>query len=133
MLVSNAWLVMLPLAPGEGIFNNLNIKLDFYKTYPYIYMYQMKTSEEHIVKIAKALSDKSRVRILQEIAKRGRITCGDAVGIAVLSQPAVSHHIKVLVEAGLLDVEKNGRHHIISVNKKALDEFTALVSVSAKR
>ncbi|TLY32217.1 MAG: helix-turn-helix transcriptional regulator [Ignavibacteria bacterium] len=96
-------------------------------------MYQMKTSEEHIVKIAKALSDKSRVRILQEIAKRGRITCGDAVGIAVLSQPAVSHHIKVLVEAGLLDVEKNGRHHIISVNKKALDEFTALVSVSAKR
>jgi len=93
----------------------------------------MKASEDHIVKIAKALSDKTRVRILQEIAKRGRITCGDAVDIAFLSQPTVSHHIKVLVDAGLLDAEKNGRHVIISVNKKALDEFTALISISAKR
>ena len=93
----------------------------------------MKTSEDHIVKIAKALSDKTRVRILQEIAKRGTITCGDAEDIAFLSQPTVSHHIKVLVEAGLLDAEKDGRCVMISVNKKALDEFTALVSVSAKR
>lgn len=93
----------------------------------------MASSEDHIVKVAKALSDKSRVRILQEIAKRGRITCGDCKNIGVLSQPAVSHHIKVLIEAGLLIMEKNGRHHLMSVNKKVLEEFMALVSVSAKR
>ena len=93
----------------------------------------MKTSEDHIVKIAKALSDKTRVRILQEIAKRGSVSCGDAVNIANLSQPTVSHHIKVLVDAGLLNAEKTGRHVIISVNKEALNDFTALVSVSAKR
>ena len=92
----------------------------------------MKTSEDHIVKIAKALSDRSRVRILQEIAKRGTITCGDAVGIAFLSQPTCSHHIKVLIDAGLLNAEKNGRHVIISVNRKVLEEFTSLVSVSVK-
>ena len=92
----------------------------------------MKASEDHIVKIAKALSDKTRVRILQEIAKRGRITCGDAEDIALLSQPTVSHHIKVLVDAGLLIAEKDGRHVIISVNKEVLDEFTDLVSVSTR-
>ena len=93
----------------------------------------MKTSEDQIVKIAKALSDKARVRILQEIAKRGSISCGDAEDIALLSQPTCSHHIKVLIDAGLLYAKKNGRHVMITVNKKALDEFTALISVSAKR
>ncbi|MFI5253130.1 MAG: ArsR/SmtB family transcription factor [Bacteroidota bacterium] len=93
----------------------------------------MKTSEEYIVKIAKALSDKSRVRIMQEIAKRGSVSCGDAVHIANLSQPTVSHHVKVLVEAGLLIAVKNGRHVNIKVNKEVLNEFTELIGISAKR
>ena len=93
----------------------------------------MKAPEDQIVKIAKALSDRSRVRILREIARRGKITCGDAVPIASLCQPTVSHHIKVLVDAGLLDTEKQGRCVIISVNRKVLGEFTELIAVSAKR
>ena len=93
----------------------------------------MKTSEDQIVKIAKALSDKARVRILQEIAKRGSISCGDAEGIALLSQPTCSHHIKILIDAGLLNPVKNGRHVIITINKQALSRFAALVSESLKR
>jgi len=93
----------------------------------------MKTSEDHIVKIAKALSDKTRVRILQEIAKRGRLSCGDAKKLAGLSQPTVSHHLKILTEAGLIITEKNGRHVTISVNKNTLEEFTALLPVSGKK
>ncbi len=88
----------------------------------------MPPYEDRIVKVAKALADKSRVRILREIAKRGQITCGDAVGISSLCQPTVSHHIKVLVDAGLLDTVKEGRHVIISVNRKVLAEFSRLVS-----
>jgi ArsR family transcriptional regulator, arsenate/arsenite/antimonite-responsive transcriptional repressor len=92
----------------------------------------MKTNEEHIVKIAKALSDKTRVQILKEIARRKSITCSDAVDFAGLAQPTVSHHIKVLQEAGLLNMEKNGRHHIITVNKKSLNLFNELISDSIK-
>jgi ArsR family transcriptional regulator, arsenate/arsenite/antimonite-responsive transcriptional repressor len=92
----------------------------------------MKTSEDNIVKIAKALSDKTRVKILKEIAIRGSISCGDAEKIAVLSQPAVSHHLKILTDAGLLDAQKDGRHVIVSVNKKAFDDFRALLSESVK-
>jgi DNA-binding transcriptional ArsR family regulator len=58
----------------------------------------MKTVEENIFKIAKALSDKTRIRILKEIARKGRISCGDAEKIAELSQPTVSHHLKILTE-----------------------------------
>ncbi len=93
----------------------------------------MKSPEDHIVKIAKALADKTRVRILQDIARRGKVTCGDAINIARLSQPTVSHHIKVLVDAGLLVAEKNGRHVNIRVNPEVLNEFMDLLAAPAKR
>jgi ArsR family transcriptional regulator len=92
----------------------------------------MKPAENQIVRVAKALADKTRVRILQDIARRGSVSCGDTICVAELSQPTVSHHIKILVDAGLLNAEKKGRHVIISVNKKALGEFTSLVATVAK-
>lgn len=94
----------------------------------------MKDTEDYIAKISKALSDKTRILILKEVAKKGGIglTCSGAEEIADLSQPTVSHHIKILVEADLLNAEKNGRCVILSVNKKTLDEFGSLISGSFK-
>ena len=94
----------------------------------------MKDTENNIVKISKALSDKTRLLILKEVAKKGGIglTCSGAEEIAELSQPTVSHHIKILVEADLLKAEKNGRCVILSVNKKTLDEFGSLIFDSFK-
>jgi ArsR family transcriptional regulator len=92
----------------------------------------MRTEEENIVRIAKALSDKARIKILKEIAAKGSISCGDAEKVVDLSQPTVSHHIKILTEAGLLNTEKNGRHIRISVNNKTLEEFSSLIFDSIK-
>lgn len=94
----------------------------------------MSDIENNIVKISKALSDKTRLLILKEVAKKGGIglTCSGAEEIAELSQPTVSHHIKILVEADLLKAEKNGRCVILSVNKKTLDEFGSFIFDSFK-
>jgi len=92
----------------------------------------MKHDEDNIVKIAKALSDKTRIRILKEIAAKGSISCGDAEKVAELSQPTVSHHLKILVDAGLLNTVKDGRHVIVSVNEKALEVFRSMISDSIK-
>jgi hypothetical protein len=70
----------------------------------------MKTSEEHIVKIAEALADNTRVKTLQEIFKHRTTGCGDAVGMSVLSQPTGLHHIRILTDASLVVAEKFGRH-----------------------
>ncbi len=93
----------------------------------------MKNEEDNIVKIAKALSDKTRIRILKEIAAKGSISCGDAEKVAELSQPTVSHHLKILVDAGLLNTVKDGRHVIVSVNEKALEVFRSMISDSIKK
>jgi ArsR family transcriptional regulator len=92
----------------------------------------MNTKEDNIAKIAKALSDKTRIMILKEIAAKGSISCGDAEKIVNLSQPTVSHHLKILADAGLLNTEKDGRHVIVSVNKKAIEEFNLMISDSVK-
>lgn len=87
---------------------------------------------EHIVKIAKALSDKTRVNILKEIGSKGSISCGDAEKFAQLSQPTISHHLKILTDSGLLNAIKNGRHITLTVNKAALKVFLSAVSDSLK-
>jgi DNA-binding transcriptional ArsR family regulator len=92
----------------------------------------VNTKEEDIVKIAKALSDKTRVRILKGIAAKGNISCGDAEKIAELSQPTVSHHLKILTDAGLLNTVKDGRHVILSVNMGKLNEFSELIQSTVK-
>ena len=94
---------------------------------------RMKLSDDHVVTIAKALADKTRLRILSEIARGKSITCGEAEEIAGLSQPTVSHHLKVLFDAGLLITTKKGRHVNISVNKKAFDQFSEMIARSMKR
>ncbi len=68
--------------------------------------------EENAARLAgwfKVLSDPARLRLLSLIAD-GEETCAcDLVEPLGVSQPTVSHHLKVLYEAGLVDREKRGR------------------------
>ena len=69
-------------------------------------------SESEAVEAArrfKALSDPARVRLLSLIAESGEICGCDLEGPLGLSQPTVSHHLKVLAEAELIHKERRGK------------------------
>lgn len=70
-----------------------------------------------IEKAANALSDRHRLAILQEVARNSKAACGDFERLTGLSQPAVSHHVKILVDAAVLSYDKCGRQVQLSVNK----------------
>ena len=91
----------------------------------------MGLSTERIITIAKALSDKTRMRILCELSGRTIMTCGETEKVARLSQPTVSHHLKILFQAGLLRTRKSGRNINLSVNRKMLEEFGRHLADSA--
>jgi ArsR family transcriptional regulator len=76
-----------------------------------------------IERIAKALSDRNRLLILQKIANTGCVGCEQVSEVVALAQPSVSHHLKVLVDAGLIRSDKTGRHINLSLNKDTLQEF----------
>jgi ArsR family transcriptional regulator len=70
----------------------------------------------------RVVADPTRLRLLSLIASRpGEEACGcELTGPLGLSQPTVSHHLKVLHEAGLLERERRGRWAFYRLNPEPL-------------
>ncbi len=78
--------------------------------------------ETRLLRVLKALADPKRFRMLQQIASAGELTCGQVGERWGLSQPTISHHLKILAEAGLLDVREVGQQHFVSANVDLIHE-----------
>jgi ArsR family transcriptional regulator, arsenate/arsenite/antimonite-responsive transcriptional repressor len=82
---------------------------------------------EDLAKGFAALADPVRLRLFSMIASAGTCCSCDLIEPIGKSQPTVSHHTKVLADAGLIVGEKNGRWVNWSVVPDTLDELrTAL-------
>ncbi len=89
-----------------------------------------KGLEKGVEKIARAMSDRSRLLILQKVAGQHCVGCQEVHRVLSLAQPSVSHHVKVLVDAGLVHSEKSGRNLTLSLNKatiQALIDYLTLL------
>ena len=87
-----------------------------------------KVELKQLEKISKALADTTRLQILLDMSKRkGCIQCSEIMSITKLAQPSVSHHIKTLIEAGLIETEKEGRNHSYNLNKKVLQAYAGWI------
>lgn len=83
----------------------------------------MSNSEiKEITKICKALSDPTRFKIF--LLLNSGVFCVNAiVNFLQVSQPAVSQHLKILREAGLVKIEKRGYWVHYSSNQEKIDKF----------
>src|ERR1700760_5118968 len=61
-----------------------------------------------IAALFKALADPTRVAIVNRLAAADEVCVCDLTAISGLSQPTVSHHLKLLREAGLVESERRG-------------------------
>ncbi len=71
-----------------------------------------------------ALADPTRRRIVELLAQRDR-TAGELVGEFDMSAPAISQHLKVLREAGLVTTRAEGQSRIQILNPAGLDQLDA--------
>lgn len=83
--------------------------------------------DQKLVRVLKALADKGRFKMVQEIAAAGELSCGQVGERFDLTQPTISHHLKILADVEVLLVRREGQHAIISVNEALLDEVAALL------
>ena len=67
----------------------------------------MKHSE--VEKISKALADETRLRIFEAISASNHMTCGEIVSMRGVTPATVSHHLKILSEAGLVACRREGQ------------------------
>ena len=77
-----------------------------------------------VEKASGAISDTYRLSILKEIAGKGRMSCSEVQQLTGLSQPCVSHHVKILTESGLVNAQKEGRTVMLSINKTKVQELS---------
>lgn len=77
--------------------------------------------ESSAIRVARALGDPTRFRLLRAITARGEASCRELVARLPVSQATVSHHLKVLAEAGLVAVRRDGPYHRYRTVDGALD------------
>lgn len=69
--------------------------------------------------IYKAFSNENRVKLIVCLSKAKNVT--DLLGLCSLSQSALSQHLKVLKESGIIVCKRDGKNQVYSIkNKKAL-------------
>ncbi len=77
-----------------------------------------KLDDERFHSIARVLADPRRFAILQQIAScTGALPCGALNVQAEISPATISHHLKELIEAGLIDAEREGRSMHLSFRR----------------
>ncbi len=82
---------------------------------------------EHMSKVFAALGDEHRQRILLTFEPGERLNISQLTEVSTLSRSAVSHHLRVLREAGVLESRKEGKEVYYWLNKAFLRETLANV------
>ena len=67
-----------------------------------------------------ALADDTRFAIVERLMRDGARTAGELADVAPISAPAISRHLKVLREAGVIDQKVEGPRRIYSVRPGAI-------------
>lgn len=84
---------------------------------------------QRLAGLLKVVADPARLRMLNMIASTGEVCGCDLEAPLGLSQPTVSHHLKVLTEAGLLSREKRGRWAYHRIVPERLAELSAALAI----
>lgn len=76
--------------------------------------------------ICKALSDSNRLEIIQMLSEGEKCGC-KLLERFEITQPTLSHHMKTLVESGLVNDRKVGKWHYYSLNTESFDGFKKFI------
>jgi len=96
---------------------------------PVVYPDVERRQAERMAQLAKALADPVRLQLVDVLRKHaGKVCVCELVPLFDLSQPTVSHHLKVLRDAGIVDSERQGLWAYYYVVPDSLEELSAWLS-----
>ncbi|KXS45258.1 MAG: putative transcriptional regulator [Candidatus Frackibacter sp. T328-2] len=87
--------------------------------------------KEELVKFLKILADETRLRII-ELLSCGELCVCELQEELAMSQPRISHHLKLLKEAELVNTNRDGKWIYYSLNEKTFKLFTTIAQKSAE-
>lgn len=85
------------------------------------------SEEERLVeeagRVYRALADPMRLRILRMLADDGELGCAAIAERLGFSRPTLSHHTRILAEASLIDVRREGRYRYYRLRRSTLERY----------
>ena len=78
----------------------------------------------HVEKISKALADKTRLRIFEAISASKHMNCGEIVSMRGVTPATVSHHLKILSEAALIECLREGQFVYSQAVPETIEAYT---------
>lgn len=75
------------------------------------------------VRVARALGDPTRFDLLRRICERGEMCCRDLTSLFRVSQATISHHLRILSEAGLVTSRRAGQFSYFRVRPEGLRAY----------
>jgi ArsR family transcriptional regulator len=78
---------------------------------------------QELVSLFKLLADETRLRILHYLRQEPELNVRTFVGLLGQTQPAVSHHLALLREAGVLQFRRDGKHNYYRLAGKRCQAF----------
>jgi ArsR family transcriptional regulator len=85
-----------------------------------------------VEKVSKALADETRLKIFEAIAAQQPMNCSEIVAMQGVTPATVSHHLKVLVEADLIECRREGQFVRSRVRPETIQEYTRTLSKIAQ-
>jgi ArsR family transcriptional regulator, arsenate/arsenite/antimonite-responsive transcriptional repressor len=79
-------------------------------------------------KISKALGDETRLMIFEAISGKPEMTCGQLVSMRGITPATVSHHLKILQEAGLIECQRHAQYVYSRTVPHKIKEYTRALS-----
>jgi len=86
---------------------------------------QIKEQNPDLVSAFAALGDRTRFAIVERLLSHGALSAGDLQSVAQISAPAISRHLKVLREAGLITRTVDKQRRIYAVDPGTVQKISA--------
>lgn len=84
-------------------------------------------NEVDIALICRALGDSNRLKIVRMLSDGEKCAC-KLLEEFHITQPTLSHHMKVLLECGLVNIRRDGKWNHYSLNCNTISEFQSFVA-----
>ncbi|MFB5345711.1 ArsR/SmtB family transcription factor [Enterococcus faecalis] len=81
----------------------------------------------NVSKVMKAIAEPNRLKILDMISTGEKCAC-DILDHFDFTQPTLSHHMKVLMEAGIVSARKDGKWQYYSLISENIEEFQEVMN-----
>lgn len=89
-------------------------------------------NRSQIEKISRALADETRLCIFESISHRGHMNCGEIVTLRGVTRATVSHHLKILSEAGLIRCRRQGQFVYSEAAPETVEKFARALANMAR-